>query len=125
MQKALFTTILMLNSVFLIAQEPKLSEIIQAKKKVGDHLFKTGSSLDELKLERQQKRHNKTPLDWGEIGEYLEQASGQESQKNSRSEPKRELNVYLTRTEERIGARLCHYSNGSVVRVEAGWPCPM
>jgi hypothetical protein len=65
MHKALFTTILMLNSFFLVAQEPKLSEIIQAKKKVGDYLFKTGSSLDGLKLDRQQEQHNKTPLDWG------------------------------------------------------------
>ena len=125
MYKALLITTLMLNSFLLIAQEPKLSEIIQAKKKVGDYLFETGSSLDGLKLDRQQEQHNKTPLDWGAIGEYLEQASGQESQKNSQPELKKELNVYLTRTEERIGARLCHYSNGSVVKVEAGWPCPM
>ena len=125
MYKMLVTIILVSNSFLLVAQEIKPSDINEAKQRVGDYLFTKRRNLEELKLNRQKEQHNNTHIDWQGVGQYLEQASGQESQENSQLVPKKELNVYLTRTEERIGARLCHYSNGSVVRVEAGWPCPM
>lgn len=34
-------------------------------------------------------------------------------------------NVFLQRTEEVIGARLCHYSDGAVVRIGGGMVCPL